>query len=53
MFYNCLVSFIMGSAKRVLQRIGGLFVLKDLVKSVKTKLRCLLNYSACHRSTSL
>ena len=49
----CLVSSIMRGAKRVLQRMGGLFVLKDLVKSVKTELRYLLNYSACHKSASL
>ena len=49
----CLVSFIMRSAKRVLQRMGGLFGLKDLVKSVKSRLRYLLNYRACYKSTSL
>ena len=49
----CLVSSIMRSAERVLQRMGGLFGLKGLVKSVKTELRCLLNYRACHKSTSL
>ena len=49
----CLVSSIMRSAKRVLQRMGGLFGLKDLVKSVKSRLRYLLNYCVCHKSTSL
>ena len=49
----CLVFSIMRGAKRVLQRMSGLFGLKDLVKSVKTELRYLLNYCACHKSTSL
>ena len=49
----CLVSFMMRSAERVLQRMGGLFGLKGLVKSVKGRLRYLLNYRACHKSTSL